>query len=136
MSELERFGVSMPGDLLRDFDAATEDAGYANRSEALRDVVRDFLTARRWELPEGEVIGTVTLVYDHHTRGLEHTLTSAQHDAGASVICSTHVHLDHHNCIEVIVVSGSSVQVRKLANRLISVRGVKHGQLSCTASQT
>jgi len=135
MSELERFGVSMPGDLLDTFDRLIEDAGYASRSEALRDVVRDYLTARRWEVPEGEVIGTITLVYDHHTRGLEHELTSIQHDAEAHVICSTHVHLDHHNCIEVIVVSGNSVQIRQLANRLISAKGVKHGQLSCTAAQ-
>ncbi|MCD6360448.1 MAG: nickel-responsive transcriptional regulator NikR [Armatimonadetes bacterium] len=135
MSELERFGVSMPGHLLEAFDQLIEEAGYASRSEALRDVVRDFLVARRWDIPEGEVVGTITLVYDHHTRGLEHTLTSIQHDAEATVICSTHVHLDHHNCIEVIVVAGNSVEVRKLANRLISTRGVKHGQLSCTAAQ-
>ena len=136
MSDLERFGVSMPADLLGAFDEAIGEVGYVNRSEALRDVVREYLTARRWELPEGEVIGTITLVYDHHTRGLEHDLTSAQHDADATVICSTHVHLDHHNCVEVIVVSGPSAEVRKLANRLISTRGVKHGQLSCSAAQT
>ena len=135
MSELERFGVSMPGDLLDAFDRLIDEAGYSSRSEALRDVVRDFLTARRWDVPEGEVIGTITVVYDHHARGLEESLTDVQHDADANVICSTHVHLDHHNCIEVIVVAGSSVDVRKLANRLISAKGVKHGQLSCTAAQ-
>ena len=125
----------MPADLLRAFDEAISEVGYATRSEALRDVIRDYLTARRWQVPEGEVVGTITLVYDHHARGLESGLTALQHEATADVVCSTHVHLDHHNCIEVLVVRGSSVEVRKLANRLISAKGVKHGQLSCTSVQ-
>lgn len=135
MSELERFGVSMPHDLLKSLDDAVAEAGYPNRSEALRDIVRDYLTAKRWQLPDGEVVGTVTLVYDHHTHDLQETLTEIQHDAGGMVVCTTHVHLDHHNCIEVIVVQGHAEEVRRTADRLISTRGVKHGQLSCTAAQ-
>ncbi len=86
MSELERFGVSMPHDLLKSLDDAVAEAGYPNRSEALRDIVRDYLTAKRWQLPDGEVVGTVTLVYDHHTHDLQETLTEIQHDAGGMVV--------------------------------------------------
>jgi len=136
MSELERFGVSMPHDLLKSLDDAVAEAGYPNRSEALRDIVRDYLTAKRWQVPDGDVVGTVTLVYDHHTRELERVLTDIQHDHTDNVICTTHVHLDHHNCIEVIVVKGHAEEVRRIADHLISTRGVKHGQLSCTAAQT
>jgi len=135
MSSLERFGVSMPHDLLREFDQAIAEAGYPNRSEAVRDVVRDYLTAKRWQVPDGEVVGTLTLVYDHHTRELEPKLTDLQHEHTANVVCSTHVHLDHHNCIEVIVVKGQAEEVRRIADHLISTRGVKHGHLTCTAAQ-
>lgn len=135
MSEIERFGVSMPHDLLREFDRAIEDAGYANRSEAVRDIARDYLVQRQWQMPEGEVVGTITLVYDHHVPGVEQKLTEVQHDAEATVVCTTHVHLDHHNCVEVIVVRGAGEKIRRLADAMISLRGVKHGDLSCTAAQ-
>ncbi|HCA46860.1 MAG TPA: nickel-responsive transcriptional regulator NikR [Armatimonadetes bacterium] len=134
MAPTERFGVSMPEDLLHEFDRAIEDAGYVNRSEAFRDIARDYLTRRRWELPDGEVVGTITLVYDHHVPGVEQGLTEVQHDAEATVVCNTHVHLDHHNCVEVIVVRGPGSAIRKLADRMIAMRGVKHGELSCTAA--
>jgi len=136
MSDLERFGVSMPHELLKSFDKAIEEAGYPNRSEALRDIVRDYLTAKLWEVPDGEVVGTLTLVYDHHTHDLERALTDVQHDHTSNVICTTHVHLDRHNCIEAIVLKGHAEEVRHLADELISTRGVKHGQLACTAAQT
>ena len=135
MADLERFGVSMPGDLLDQFDEAVDEAGYPNRSEAMRDLVRRYLVQRRWEQVEGEVVGTITLIYDHHVPGVEERLTRTQHDAGVSVVCSTHVHLDHHNCVEVIVVRGTAGEIRRLADRMISMRGVKHGELSCTATQ-
>lgn len=136
MSDLERFGVSMPADLLEQFDRAIEDAGYANRSEAMRDMARRYLVQRQWELPEGEVIGTITLIYDHHVPGVGQALTEAQHDAEAAVVCATHVHLDHHNCAEVIVVRGAGETIRRLADRMTSMRGVKHGELSCSAVQS
>jgi CopG family nickel-responsive transcriptional regulator len=135
MSDLERFGVSMPADLLDEFDRAITAAGYANRSEAVRDLARKYLTERRWALEEGEVVGTITLIYDHHVPDLAARLTQMQHDAVANVICTTHVHLDHHNCAEVIVVRGEAGEVRRLADRIIATRGVKHGELTCTAAQ-
>lgn len=135
MSDLERFGVSMPADLLDEFDRAIAEAGYANRSEAVRDLARKYLTERRWALEEGEVVGTITLIYDHHVPDLAARLTQMQHDAAANVVCTTHVHLDHHNCAEVIVVRGGAGEVRRLADRIIATRGVKHGELTCTAAQ-
>ena len=131
---IERFGVSMEKDLLDRFDEQIRAAGYTNRSEAIRDVVRDYLVRQDWAADEAEVVGTVTLVYDHHTRLLEDKLTSLQHDHHTHIRCSTHVHLDHHNCLEVVVLSGPAAEVRRLAEGLISTRGVKHGQLACTTT--
>jgi CopG family nickel-responsive transcriptional regulator len=131
---LERFGVSMEHDLLARFDERIRMAGYANRSEAIRDMVRDYLVRQQWADGEEEVIGTVTLVYDHHTRLLEERLTELQHEHHELIRCSTHVHLDEHNCLEVIVLLGPAAQVRKLAEGLMSSRGVKHGELTCTAA--
>ena len=123
----------MDAELLARFDARTASAGYTNRSEAIRDVVRDYLVRDEWADEDSEVIGTLTLVYDHHTRLLEDKLLEAQHDHHEMIRCSTHVHLDHHNCLEVIVLSGRAAEVRALAETLVSIRGVKHGALSCTA---
>lgn len=135
MEQVERFGVSMPAALLEQFDRAVADAGYANRSEAIRDIVRDYLVQKRWEQPDAPVVGTITLVYDHHTRELEDTLTDLQHEHHEAIICSTHVHLDAHNCLEIIAVRGKSAQVQHIAQRLLSTRGVQHGGLTTTASE-
>lgn len=135
MEQVERFGVSMPADLLEQFDRATAEAGYANRSEAIRDIVRDYLVQKRWEQPDAPVVGTITLVYDHHTRELEDSLTDLQHDHHEAIICSTHVHLDAHNCLEIIAVRGKSAEIQHIAQRLLSTRGVKHGGLTTTASE-
>ena len=134
MEQVERFGVSMPSALLEQFDSATAEAGYANRSEAIRDIVRDYLVAREWQDPEAEVVGTVTIVYDHHARRLDERLTEMQHEHHDAIRCTTHVHLDAQNCIEVIVVSGTAKLVRHLAEGLISVKGVKHGRLVTTTT--
>lgn len=131
---LERFGVSMEHDLLARFDERTRLAGYPNRSEAIRDVIRDYLVRQQWADGEQEVIGTVTLVYDHHTRLLEDRLTELQHDHHDLIRCSTHVHLDEHNCLEVVVLLGPAAEVRTLAESLMSTRGVKHGELTCTTT--
>lgn len=133
MEQLERFGVSMPHDLLRQFDEAIAEAGYPNRSEAIRDIARDYLVRRQWENPHAQVVGTVTLIYDHHTRELEDSLTALQHECHDCIICSTHVHLDAHHCLELIAVRGESSRVRDIAQRLLSMRGVKHGGLTATA---
>lgn len=134
MDELFRFGVSIPEELIKAFDKRIEAKGYKNRSEAIRDIMRDYLVEGEWESGESEVVGTVTIVYDHHVRELSNALTSLQHECHDAIICSTHIHLDHHNCLEVIVVKGTSEQVRTIADRLISTRGVKHGKLVCTTS--
>jgi len=134
MSHLTRFGVSIPHELVQQFDKVIEEKRYPNRSEAIRDLMRDYLVRHDWEGGEGEVAGTVTIVYNHHTRELSKALTQMQHDYHGQVCCTTHVHLDEDNCLEVIVVKGRAKDVRELANRLISVKGVRHGQLVCTTT--
>lgn len=131
---VERFGVSMSRRLLEQFDRVIRAKGYRSRSEAIRDVVRDYLVAREWAEGQGEVVGTVTIVYDHHTRELGEALTHFQHAHTGAVICSTHVHLDGHNCLEVVVLKGPPGDVQVIADRLISTRGVKHGRLVCTTT--
>jgi len=134
VDRVERFGVSIPPDLLAKFDKRIRLAGYPSRSEAIRDVIRDYLVRQQWEQPQGDVVGTVTLVYDHHVRQLEDHITELQHQHTDIVCCTTHVHIDHDNCIEVVVVHGSAAQVREVAEALIAMRGVKHGQLVCTTT--
>ena len=134
MSELKRFGVAMDTVLLADFDRLIAQAGYQNRSEAIRDLVRDHLVADQWQDPRATVIGTITLVYDHHSSDVEHRLTHLQHEHAGEICASTHVHLDHDNCLEVIIVRGPSKMVRDLASQLIASRGVKHGKLVCTTT--
>ena len=134
MSTVERFGVSIDSGLLATFDQQIKQAGYQNRSEAVRDLIRDYLVRQQWELPQTTVVGTITLVYDHHTSDIEHHLTHLQHEHAAHICCNTHVHLDEHNCIEVIIVQGSGAVIRSIADQLIPSRGVKHGQLVCTTT--
>jgi len=126
----------MPQELLDAFDERIRAKGYRTRSEAIRDVVRDYLVEAQWEGTGGEVVGTVTIVYDHETRELTHALTELQHQYHDAIVCSTHTHLDEHNCLEVVVVRGPSEQVQAIADGLISTRGVKHGKLVCTTSGT
>jgi len=134
MDKVLRFGVSIPQELVKAFDARIRSKGYSNRSEAIRDIMRDYLVEGEWESGQGEVVGTVTIVYDHHVRELSNVLTNLQHGFHDAILCATHVHLDEHNCLEVVVVKGTSEQVRAIADRLISTRGVKHGKLVCTTS--
>jgi len=124
-----RFGVSIPNRLLERFDGLIEEKGYSNRSEALRDLIRDFLVEAEWASDE-ETIGTVTLVYDHHVKELSDELNSIQHDMGPAIISTIHVHLDHHMCMEVVLVKGKSSDIRKMADRLIGTKGVVHGKLT------
>ncbi len=134
MAGLERFGVSMEGDLLSGFDELIGSRGYKSRSEAIRDLVRQELVKEEWAEPDAEVVGTITIVYDHHQHELSSVLTDVQHDFHDHILCSTHIHLDHHNCLEVIIARGESARVRKIADTLISTRGVKHGQLVCATT--
>jgi len=133
MTTLERFGVSMDQELLDRFDHHLAQRGYRTRSEAIRDLVRQDLVNHLWEHADALVLGTVTILYDHHARGLADALAEAQHQRHGLVVCATHVHVDAHNCLEVIVVQGPSGQVRALADQLIATKGVKHGQLACSA---
>ncbi|MER3474770.1 MAG: nickel-responsive transcriptional regulator NikR [Armatimonadota bacterium] len=134
MAKLKRFGVSIPAELVSAFDRLIESKGYRTRSEAVRDLMRDALVESEWKSDSGEVVGTVTIVYDHEMRELARLLTNLQHHHLGSIICTTHVHLDEHHCMEVVVVRGSAEQVRAIADRLISTRGVKHGKLVCTTT--
>jgi CopG family transcriptional regulator, nickel-responsive regulator len=134
MSELSRIGVAIDSDLLKKFDELIGNRGYTNRSEAFRDLIRDELVEKAWESPEANVVGTVTLVYDHHVRLLSEKLTSLQHDYHRAILSTLHVHLDHDNCLEVLVVRGKAAIVKKVADALISTKGVKHGRLTITTS--
>lgn len=134
--ELERFGVSMDEELLEAFDEQIARAGYQNRSEAIRDLVRNYLVEQQARHPDAPVVGTVTLMYDHHARLLEDRLTELQHEHHDVIRCSTHVHLDAHNCVEVVVLAGPADRVRQIADSLIAMRGVKHGKLVVTSATT
>ena len=134
MSKLSRIGVAIDSGLLNKFDRLIARRGYTSRSEAFRDLIRDELVERTWESPDSQVVGTVTLVYDHHVRMLNEKLTGIQHDFHRLILSTLHVHLDHDNCLEVLVIRGKSAEVRKVADALISTKGVKHGRLTITTS--
>ncbi len=129
MSEIVRFGVSLEKELLDKFDRLIKEKKYPNRSEAIRDLIRENLVKREWV--EGkEVAGAITLVFDHHKRDLVNTLTDIQHDFHPLIISSQHIHLDYDNCLEIIVVKGKPGEVRELSDKLRSTKGVKYGALS------
>jgi CopG family transcriptional regulator, nickel-responsive regulator len=132
--KVTRFGVSLESDLLDRFDRTIHRRHYTNRSQAIRDLIRSDLVASEWEDSNTEVIGTISMVYDHHVRGLTQRLTSLQHEYTARIVAATHVHMDHHNCLEVLVVRGRGREVSDLAKRIQSVKGVKHATLSMTTT--
>lgn len=129
MSGLVRFGVSIEEDLLAKFDGQIEQKGYTNRSEAIRDLIRERIVEEEWQTDE-ETVGTITIVYDHHTRDLTGQLTHLQHSFEGEIKSVLHIHLDHHNCLEVLVVQGRGRVLKSFADKLESVRGVKYGALS------
>jgi CopG family nickel-responsive transcriptional regulator len=135
MTGLTRFGISIDQQLLEQYDRLIADKGYGNRSEAIRDLIRNALIEQQVNHDDDRAtVGTVTLVYDHHTRDLSEKLTEHQHAHHDAIVSTLHVHLDAHHCLEVIVVRGSAAQVRRLADELIGTRGVKHGKLVLTTS--
>lgn len=129
MTDLARFGVSLERKLLRKFDRLIRENGYANRSEALRDLIRESLVKKEW-VGGKEVAGAVTLVYDHHKRELLNSLTDIQHEYHDLVVSTQHIHLDHDNCLEIIAVKGNPRKIDKLAKKLRATKGVKHGDLT------
>lgn len=133
MGELVRFGVAVDAELLKKFDKLTVKRGYANRSEALRDLMRDALVQQQWQANE-EVIGVVTLLYDHHARNLEAQLTDIQHEHHEQILSTMHIHLDHDHCLEIIAVRGLGRQIEELATKLIGMKGVRHGKLTATST--
>ena len=136
MGNLSRIGVSLDSELLHRFDSFIADKGYENRSEAFRDLIRDRLVGSVVVAGGALVVGTVTLIYDHHTRLLPEKLTDLQHESHSIVISTLHAHLDHENCLEVVVLRGKSRDVQKLADRLISTKGVQHGRLVMSSPET
>lgn len=133
MGDLVRTGLSLEGELLEKFDRAISRKGYQNRSEAVRDLIRQYLVEQ--EASENRVVAaTLTIVYDHHRPNLSEKLIEAQHNADSRVLAATHVHLDHHNCLEVIIMKGQSGELRRLADSILSLRGVKHGRLVITST--
>ncbi|MDE0433196.1 MAG: nickel-responsive transcriptional regulator NikR [Bryobacterales bacterium] len=134
MSNLTRIGVAIDADLLEKFDELIEQRGYPNRSEAFRDLIRNELVEESWQSPESEVVGSVTLVYNHHVRQLNDKLLDLQHDHHDSILSTLHVHLDHENCLEVLLIKGKAAAVNQIANALISTKGVKHGRLTLSSS--
>ena len=135
MDRLVRFGVSMDERILRVLDGLVKSRGYANRSEAIRDLVRAEQVREAWEKETGPVVGTLTLVYDHHVRELSERLVDLQHDHHELVHSTMHVHLTHQMCLEVVVLRGKPQEVKHLADRLIAARGVKHGRLVATSGE-
>ncbi len=133
MSGATRFGVSMEPALLEQLDRWCRRRKMRNRSEALRDLVRDAMVQEEWKGDE-EIVGTLTLVYDHHTRDVGERLTRVQHDHCRAILANLHIHLDHENCLEIIAVRGTASLVQRIADTLIGTRGVKHGHLSATTS--
>ena len=133
MANLFRFGVSLEKKLLDEFDALIKRKNYSNRSEAFRDLIRQDLVKEEWA-KSGEVVGAITLVYDHHKRELVNKLTDIQHDFQGTIISTQHIHLDHDNCLELIAVKGPAADITKLADTLKSVKGVKHGTLSMSST--
>ncbi len=135
MGELSRIGVAIDSGLLEKFDHLISARGYTNRSEAFRDLIRDELVDTAAQRPDAIVVGTVTMVYNHHVRMLSDKLTNLQHQSFHHILSSLHIHLDHDNCLEVLILRGKSKEVRRIAEMLISTKGVKHGKLVVTSAR-
>ena len=134
MADLTRFGISIDEQLLTQFDEMINNKGYVNRSEAIRDLIRGALVEQEWGDANQETVATVTLVYNHHTRDLADKLTEHQHSHYEEILSTLHIHLDHHHCLEVVVIKGKNSRVKRIADELIGTKGVKHGKLVATTT--
>jgi len=132
--KITRFGVSIEPELLKKFDKIIKKEGYSNRSEAIRDLVRKNLIMEKNKDPNANAIGTLTMIYDHHTGNLTNRLLNLQHDHHSEILTTTHIHIDHHNCLEVLVLKGKIGSIQKLADNIKALKGIKHGELVITKS--
>ena len=129
-----RFSISLPAELAGQLDRRTRQKGYDNRSLAVADMIRAHLVEHQQQFGDKEIAGTITLLYDHHKPHVQAALTDIQHDHHEVIISTLHVHLDQHNCLEVLVVRGKAGTIKKIADELIAAKGVKHGKLTVTSS--
>jgi len=134
MSELARIGVALEQELLDEFDSLIERRGYSSRSEAFRDMIRGELNQVQVSSPDQHVVGTLTLIYDHHVRLLAEKLTGMQHEHHHAIVSTLHVHLDHDQCLEVLVLRGHASEVQQIADRLVATKGVRQGRLTLAAA--
>lgn len=130
---LVRFSITVPEELLSEFEASWYENHRDNRSEAVRSLMREYVSGERWRLSEGEICATVTIIYDHHLPELTRSLTSAQHDSGDVIICSTHIHLSHTSCLECIITKGNSQEIQKFVDALRKIRGIKSLSVNVSA---
>jgi len=125
IEKLSRFGVTVPEDILEEFDLRLKRAGKDNRSDVIRQLMRRYITEERWQEENGQVYGNVTLMYDHHSSNISRDLTAAQHQSGETIVCSTHVHVDHNTCLECIVLKGEASRIRAFVESLGRIKGIK-----------
>jgi CopG family transcriptional regulator, nickel-responsive regulator len=136
MNTIIRFGVSIDERLLKQFDTLIDEKGYVNRSEAIRDLIRNMIVSEDTADPDADTIGTLTLVYSHEARELSDKLNDIQHHNYNNIVSSTHIHLDEHNCLEVLILRGKAAIVKSIADKLLSIKNVRHGKLTITSSHT
>lgn len=134
MNNIVRFGVSIDEKLLKKFDDIITDKGYVNRSEAIRDLIRDLLVADTISDPDAEAVGTLTMIYSHDVREISEKLNEIQHGFYHNIVSATHIHLDEHNCLEVLILKGQAKTIQIIADKLFSIKNVKHGKISITAT--
>lgn len=134
MDAITRFGVSIEPDLLKKFDKYIKNKGYQNRSEAIRDLIRKTLIIKKQFDPESKSMGTFTMIYDHHIGTLTNKLMRIQHDHTSEILTTTHIHIDHNNCLEILVLKGKTKNIQQLADNIKSLKGIKHGELVITTT--
>ncbi len=131
---MDRISISIPSKLLGEFDEIIDSRGYVSRSEAIRDSIRDYIIKHKWiHSLEGERAGTITIVYDHHATDLMEKVTSIQHDFGDIITATMHMHMDHDNCMEIIIIRGDAKKIRDLTDKLTAQKGIKQVKLTVMA---
>jgi len=130
--KITRFGVSISPNLLDKFDKIIKKKGYSNRSEAIRDIIRKSIVEEDTVDPDSDAIGTLTMIYDHHQASLTNKLLNLQHNHHNEILSTTHIHIDHNNCLEVLVLKGRTGEIKKLADNIRALKGIKHGELVIT----